>query len=93
MAKDFIAISNVAPGAGLLRSFVSAQRQSYNLGKQCQAIAGHLNDGTDWTQLEAFFGVTAGKGQALFNLINGAVGSMEGSFQVADAKTITEQVG
>jgi len=93
MARDFIKINQLAPQATLLRSYISAQRQAYNLGKQCQSIMTHLNDGTVWTDVETAFGIDAGKGQTVFDLVNGAVGSMEGAFTVSDAKTITEKVG
>lgn len=53
----------------------------------------HNHDGSVFTDLEALFGLPAGKGQTVFDLVNGAVGSMEGAFQVADAKNITERVG
>lgn len=53
----------------------------------------HNNDGTTFTAIETLFGLPTGKGQAVFNMVNGSVGSMEGTFQVADAKNITEQVG
>ena len=93
MAKDYIKIDATAPQAPLLRSYISAMRQAYNLGKQCQAIMTHNNDGVDFSSIETLFGVPAGKGQTVFNFVNGSVGSMEGVFQVSDAKTITEQVG
>lgn len=54
---------------------------------------GHLNDGSNFSDIESAFGLEAGQGQILFDLVNGAVGSMEGQFQVNDAKTITEKVG
>lgn len=57
------------------------------------AIMGHNNDGTVFTDIDTLFGLPAGKGQTVFNLVNGSIGSMQGNFQVADAKTITEQVG
>lgn len=54
---------------------------------------GHLNDGTVFTDIELRYGVPAGKGQTLFNLVNGSVGSFDGTFKVADATTITQSVG
>jgi hypothetical protein len=96
MAKDFIKIDatqSAATQAGLLKQYVSALRNAYNLGKQTIAIMGHNNDGTDFTAIEALFGLPTAQGQTVFNLVNGSIGSMEGTFQVSDAKTITEQVG
>ncbi len=96
MARDFIKIDvtlTTATQATLLRDYIVGLRQAYDRGKRIIAIMGHSNDGTVFTDIEPLFGLPAGKGQAVFNLVNGSIGSMEGTFQVADAKTITEQVG
>lgn len=97
MAIDYIKIDtsspNTATQAALLKSYVSLLRSAYNTGKQVLAVMGHQNDGTTFTSIETFFGLPAGKGQTVFNMVNGSIGSMEGSFQVSDAKNITEQLG
>lgn len=96
MARDFIKIDttqSAATQAPLLKSYVAQLRQAYETGTRVLAIMGHNNDGITFTAIETLFGLPAGKGQAVFNLVNGSKGSMEGAFQVPDAKTITEQVG
>jgi len=96
MARDFIkvdATQTAATAAPLLKSYVSQLRLAYDTGKRIIAIMGHNNDGTVFTDIETIFGLPTGKGQTVFNLVNGSIGSMEGTFQVSDAKTITEQVG
>lgn len=95
MADDYIKIdpTNTSLQASLLRSYVSQLRSAYDTGTRLIAIMGHLNDGTVFTDIETTFGLPSGKGQAVFNLVNGSIGSMNGSFQVSDAKTITEQLG
>lgn len=95
MARDYITITPTATTvqAPLLKSYISALRQAYNLGVQCAAIMTHSNDGTDFSDIEALFGVEAGSGQEVFDLVNGSTGAMNGSFQNNDCKTITEQVG
>ena len=96
MARDFIKIdtsTTTATQAGLLKSYVAQLRTAYELGTRVKAIMTHSNDGTVFTDIETLFGLPAGKGQTVFNLVNGSVGSMEGTFQVSDAKTITEQMG
>ncbi len=96
MARDYIKIdtsSAAATQAIVLRSFVQALRTAYEQGKKVIAIMNHNNDATVFTDLETLFGLPAGKGQIVFDLVNGAVGSMEGSFQVDDAKELTERVG
>jgi len=96
-AIDYIKIDTSSPAtasqAVLLKSYVQQLRGAYNTGKQLIALMGHMNDGVSFTSIETFFGLPAGKGQTVFNLVNGSVGSMEGTFQVSDAKNITEQVG
>lgn len=96
MARDFIRVDstiNTATQAADLKAFVSVLRDAYQRGKKILAVMGHNNDGTVFTDIEALYGLPTGKGQTVFNLINGAIGSMEGTFQVADAKNVTETVG
>lgn len=96
MARDFIRIDrtqSAATQAGLLLSYTTALRQAYELGVKCKAVMDHNNDGTVWTDIEILFGIPTGKGQTVYNLINGSVGSMSGVFQVADAKNLTETLG
>lgn len=96
MARDFIKIdttTTTATQAGELKAFTTILRDAYARGKKILAVMGHNNDGTVFTDIEALYGLPAGKGQTVFNLINGAVGSMEGSFQVSDAKNVTETLG
>lgn len=97
MAIDFIKIDtsspNTAPLAPLLKSYASSMRTTYNIGKQLIGQMTHQNDGTTFTLIETLCGLPTGKGQTVFNLVNGSIGSMEGTFQVTDAKTITEQLG
>lgn len=96
MARDFIKVdtaTTTATHAADLKAFVSVLRDAYQRGKKIIAVMGHNNDGSNFADIEALFGLPAGKGQTVFNLVNGAVGSMEGTFQVADAKNITETLG
>lgn len=96
MARDFIKIDTTittATQAGELRAYVGTLRDAYQRGKKILAVMGHNNDGTVFTDIEALYGLPAGKGQTVFNLVNGSIGAMEGTFQVADAKNITETVG
>lgn len=96
MARDFIKVTRTDPAAtqaGLLLQYITALRSAYELGVKTQSVMNHNNDGTVWTDIEALFGLPAGKGQTVYNLVNGSVGSMTGVFQVADAKNITETIG
>lgn len=97
MARDFIKIDRsnfaVATQAQVLLSYISVLRSAYDLGRKCKDIMIRNNDGTNFTDIEALFGLPAGKGQIVFDLVNGSIGSMEGSFQVDDAKEIIDRVG
>lgn len=97
MARDFIKIdrnnNSVATEAQDFLQYINVLRDAYNRGKAILGNMAHLQDGTVFTDLEAVYGVPSGKGQTIFNFVNGSVGSMEGVFQTADVKNITEQVG
>jgi hypothetical protein len=96
MARDFIKVDrtqSAATQATLLLSYVTTLRSAYELGVKCKAVMDHNNDGAVWTDIELLFGLPTGKGQIVYDLINGSVGSMTGAFQVPDAKNLTETVG
>ncbi len=96
MARDFIKVDRTtvtATHATKLLQYVHELRQAYETGKHVLGIMNHNNDGEDWTDIEALFGLPTGKGQLVYNLMNGSVGSLEGSFQTADGKNLTETVG
>lgn len=98
MARDFIkidrtAMNTTATQAQSLLTYVSLLRQAFDVGTRIKAIMTHANDGTVFTDIETMFGLPAGQGQTVFNLVNGSIGSMQGTFQVPDAQTITEKVG
>lgn len=96
MARDFIKIDptqSAATQARELLLYKTLLRQAYEQGVKVLAVMAHNNDGTVFTDLETLFGVPTGKGQTVFNLVNGSVGAMQGTFQVPDAKNLTETVG
>lgn len=96
MARDFIKVDNTqsaATQAQALKNYISSLTSTIQQGKQILAVMGHLNDGTVFTDIETYYGLPAGKGQTVFNFVNGSVGSFAGTFQTADATTITQSVG
>jgi len=96
MARDFIFVDktqSAAVKAALLLQYRDSMRRTLELGTEILAVMGHLNDAVVFTDIEARFGLPAGKGQTVFNLVNGADGSMRGTFQVPDAKNLTEILG
>lgn len=96
MANVFIKIDTTMAGAthaGLLRAFVQQERAAYELGARVRAIMGNSNNGVDWTALEGLFGLQAGKGSTVFDLVNGTIGAMEGTFQNNNGKSLGELIG
>lgn len=96
MARDFIKVDrtiSTATHAQALVSFKDTLRSALEQGEKVLAIMTHNQDGSNFADLEALFGLAAGKGQTVFNLVNGAVGSMKAAFQTADAKNLTETLG
>lgn len=97
MASDFIQINlsnpTVASQAMMLKSYVSSLRSAYEIGHRVRALMLHMHDGTDFSELEKQFGLPTGDGNTVFDLVNGSIGAMEGTFQNFDCMTVTEKVG
>ena len=96
MARDFIKVNTqvtTATHAHMLLDYANKLRIAYDAGKRLQKILEHNHDGSVFTDIEELCGLPAGKGQIVFDLINGSVGSMEGVFQTDNAKSLTEVVG
>lgn len=93
MARDFISINLTSAQGPLLKQYIGTLRSAFEIGTRVKGIMTHLNDGTVFTDIETAFGLPAGKGQTVFDLVNGSTGAMVGTFQNNDAQTITEKVG
>ena len=99
MANDFIKIvrnDNNATEAAELLQYKNALRAAYEIGYRVRAKMRHAFDDQVnpivWTDLETLWGIPTDSGETVYNLINGSIGSMEGLFQTADAKNLTERV-
>lgn len=96
MAIDFIKIDTTQSAATEAATLKAAILQFAAVQQNLTAILnkmGHNNDGTTFTAMETLYGLPTGKGQAIFNLVNGTVGAFNGTFQNNNAKTLIEQVG
>lgn len=96
MARDYIKIirtDSAATQASPMLEFLRNLRTTYEQGVKIKAIMDHLQDGTTWTDIETVFGLPAGTGHAVYDLVNGTVGAMNGTFQNNNAVTLTEKVG
>jgi hypothetical protein len=96
MAVDFIPItvgSSAQTQAQQLKNLTIQFTQVYAQTLALRDTMTHLNDGVDFSKLETQFGVPAGTGQEVFDLLNGAAHAMEGTMQNNNIKTITEKLG
>lgn len=93
MAIDFIPITLSAPQAPVLKGAILSLRQAQEQLQRVLDMMTNMEDGTTFTLIETQFGVPSGAGQQVFNLVNGTVGVMKGTFQNTDALIITQQVG
>jgi hypothetical protein len=96
MARDYIKIDTTqtaAIQAQRLKTYVSVLRAAFDQGTEVKALMDHNNDGTVFTDIEILFGLPTGSGQTVYNMVNGSIGTMQGTFQTADVKNLTERVG
>ena len=95
MAIDFIKVTRPADPtqANMLLDYISTLRVAFERGTKVQAVMNHNQDGVSWATIESLFGIPTGKGQTVYDLVNGSVGAMQNTFQNDDCKQITEQVG
>ena len=93
MAKVFTKIEGNTVQANMLRAFVQQQRAAYELGVRLRAIMSNSNDGSDFTDISTLFGVPTNKAQSVYDLINGTIGAMEGTFQNSNGKSLGELIG
>lgn len=88
MARDFIKIDTsitTAIHSGTLKNAVQQVRQAYDRIVFLKQMMDHMTDGTSYADVELYFGLPTGQGQAVYNLVNNSMG--------AAAKNLTEQVG
>lgn len=96
MARDFIRIDTVTTSAThsrLLLAYKDALRDAYQKGKYILGIMNHNQDGSNFGDIEGLFGLPTGKGQTVYDLINGSIGAMEGTFQNSNGRDLTETLG
>ena len=96
MAGNFIKlVRNVDTATHVqdLLTTVRTLRTAYEHLAKVKETMNRMHDGEDFSALEENYGVPTGQGQAVFDLVNGALGSMNGTFQVDDAKELIERVG
>ena len=94
--RDFIKIdrttSTAVYSADLLAT-IGAVRSAIQQLDKVKQIMEHNHDGTTFTDLEALFGLAAGKGTIVYDYINGTRGALGGTFQNNNAETLIARVG
>lgn len=96
MAADFIKIDRLntaAPFANELISVVSQLRQAQETLLQIQAKGFRMFADPDFSVFETLYGIPTGKGQTIFNLVNGSVMALAGTAQNANAQELINRVG
>lgn len=79
MARDFITITSDTEGSHLLKNSIESLRSARATIAKVRGWMIHSNDGTVWTDLETRFGIPAGTGDDVFNLINGTLQVLDGT--------------
>jgi len=94
--RDFIKVdrtTTTAVYANDLVAAISAVRTAVQHLDKVKAIMEHNHDGTVFTDLEALFGLAAGKGSIVYDYVNGTRGAMAGTFQNNNAELLIARVG
>lgn len=84
-------VSNTATAtqAIALKDYSRQLRVAYEMGVKIRETMNFSKDGAIFTQIETLYGLAAGQGQVVYDLVNGSVGAMEGTFQNDDCKQIS----
>lgn len=98
MPKDFIrANPSLTPEAAFYASKLVATSKSLRSVmdqlEEMLAVMTHSNDGVDFSQIEGLFGLAAGKGQTVFDLVNGTLLALKGQGQNSNALSFIDRVG
>lgn len=96
MPLDYIKINteiSTEKFAADLINAIGALRNAIDQLEKCKALMDHMNNGIVFTDIETHFGLPSGTGQTIYDLLNGTLGAMKGTFQNADAVTLMERVG
>lgn len=96
MAADFIHIARDQSAATEAAELLQTIRDLRSVYERLARIVGKMNHNfadPDFSALETLWGIPAGSGQTVFNLVNGSRGAMNGEFQNNNVIELTERVG
>jgi hypothetical protein len=96
MAIDFITV-NTGDGAATFAAdlvrFKELYRQTLDLGEKLKDIMDHNTDGSSYTGIETKFGLPAGNGDEVYNLVAGTLAALKGTAQSSDGIALIGRVG
>ncbi len=98
---------SAATEAAELLTFIRTLRTAYELGTRIRAKMRHNFDDSggsgsiNWTAVQTLWGIasngtvvgTSANGQIIFTYVDGATGSLDGTFQTNAGEQMTERVG
>ena len=98
MANDFIQLNRDNNAAIFAGELVSIPRDLANIIDRLERIQQKgfrmfVSNPVDFSGFETRFGVPTGKGQAVFDLINGTLSALKGEAQNANAMELINAVG
>lgn len=96
MPRNYISIDTgitTARRAQELKTFSQRLREAYELAVRISNVMDQMNDGTNFSDIEAHFGLPAGTGQTVYNMVRNTADSLEGDLQSNDGKQFTQRVG
>lgn len=78
MATLYIPVNTSKRLGADTRQLVSMLQQSKDIAERLKATMEMQKDGNDWTQVETEFGLPAGSGETVYNLISGTNAALGG---------------
>lgn len=76
MAINYITVDREKSLGNQTIAIVNTLREYQDKLRQLKEIMDNMTDGTDYTKIEAQFGLVTGKGQPLYNLVAGATSEL-----------------
>jgi len=96
MAADFIKITRGGTGEKFGADLANAKNVARALIDQLEMLKGiaeHNIANADYTAMETIFGLSAGNGTVVYNLLAGTLGALKGTVQSSDALTLIDRIG
>lgn len=96
MAADFIKINRGNSAAVFAQELIQIPRQLRSLIENLEKVQQtgfRMFDGSDFTVFEENYGLPTGKGQTVFDLVNGTLQALSGAAQNANAEELINRVG